>query len=171
MFTKKSDRGPVAYEAPRNLAMTQPAPAPTVVRHQDNGYRPNDQTGDRAGGVSQISADLTIIGNLVSRGEVQIDGEIQGDLHAASIVVGENARITGNVVAEEVVVRGSVVGSVRGKRVLLQSSSKLEGDVYHQQLAIEQGAYFEGKSRRMEDPTAGIQRPEIGYPAANGHAG
>ena len=159
MFTKKSERGPVAYEAPRSIVAAQPQPGPAPARQQEP-----------AGGVSQISADLTIIGNLVSRGEVQIDGEIQGDLHAASIVVGESARITGGVVAEEVVVRGTVVGSVRGKRVLLQSNSKVEGDVFHQQLAIEQGAYFEGKSRRMEDPTAGVQRPEVGYPASNGHA-
>ena len=161
MFTKKSERGPVAYQAPRSIATAQPQPqsAPAPARQQEP-----------AGGVSQISADLTIIGNLVSRGEVQIDGEIQGDLHAASVIVGDNARVTGSVVAEEVVVRGCVVGSVRGKRVILQSNSKVEGDVFHQQLAIEQGAYFEGKSRRMEDPTAGVQRPEIAYPASNGHA-
>jgi cytoskeletal protein CcmA (bactofilin family) len=166
MFTKKSDKGPVAYEAPRSISTAQSSPAPLAARQQESAH----QQDSGPSSVSQISADLTIIGNLVSRGEVQIDGEIQGDLHAASIVVGDNARITGNVVAEEVVVRGSVVGSVRGKRVLLQSNSKLEGDVFHQQLAIEQGAYFEGKSRRMEDPTAGIQRPEIAYPASNGHA-
>lgn len=162
MFTKKSDKGPIAYEAPHSILTPQPQPAPIPIRQrQDN----------PSSSVSQISADLTIIGNLVSRGEVQIDGEIQGDLHAASIVVGDNARITGSVVAEEVTVRGCVVGSVRGKRVLLQSNSKVEGDVFHQQLAIEQGAYFEGKSRRMEDPIAGVQRPEIAYPASNGHAG
>jgi cytoskeletal protein CcmA (bactofilin family) len=164
MFTKKPDKGPIAYEAPHNIPAANPHPQAPVAM-----AAPRQQ--DANGSVSQISADLTIIGNLVSRGEVQIDGEIQGDLHAASVVVGENARITGSVVAEEVVVRGSVVGAVRGKRVLLQSNSKVEGDVFHQQLAIEQGAYFEGKSRRMEDPTAGVHRPEIGYPAANGHAG
>lgn len=164
MFTKKSEKSPTAYEAPRNIGPSQhqPAPAPVAIRRHENGSASSN--------VSQISADLTIIGNLVSKGEVQIDGEIQGDLHAASIVVGENARITGGVVADDVVVRGTVVGSVRGKRVLLQSNSKVEGDVFHQQLAIEQGAYFEGKSRRVEDPTAGVQRPEVAYPSPNGHA-
>jgi cytoskeletal protein CcmA (bactofilin family) len=49
---------------------------------------------------------------------------------------------------------------VRGKRVLLQNTSHVEGDVYHQTLAIEQGAFFEGKSRRTDDPTAGIGRFE-----------
>jgi cytoskeletal protein CcmA (bactofilin family) len=52
------------------------------------------------------------------------------------------------------------MGTVRGRRVILQSSCHVEGDVYHQTLAIEQGAFFEGKSRRTEDPTAGKIRPE-----------
>ena len=116
------------------------------------------RTADRSSS-SVIGSDLTIIGNLVSRGEVQVDGEVQGDLHGTSIIIGERARITGGVVAEDVVVRGQIMGSVRGHRVTLQSSSRVEGDIYHQSLAIEQGAYFEGKSRRSDDPTAGIQTP------------
>ena len=58
-------------------------------------------------------------------------------------------------------VRGHVMGSIRGKRVMLQATSHVEGDVFHQALAIEQGAFFEGKSRRSEDPTAGVPRPEV----------
>jgi cytoskeletal protein CcmA (bactofilin family) len=115
---------------------------------------------------SVIGPDLIIHGNLTSRGEVQVDGEVQGDIHGTYVVIGEKARITGGIVAEEIVVRGHVAGSIRGKRVMLQSSSHVEGDVYHQALAIEQGAYFEGKSRRSEDPTAGLPKPEI--PAMNG---
>jgi cytoskeletal protein CcmA (bactofilin family) len=115
---------------------------------------------------SVIGPDLIIHGNLTSKGEVQVDGEVQGDIHGTYVVIGEKARITGGIVAEEIVVRGHVAGSIRGKRVMLQSSSHVEGDVYHQALAIEQGAYFEGKSRRSEDPTAGIPKPEI--PSLNG---
>ena len=105
---------------------------------------------------SVIGPELQITGNLVSRGEVQIEGEINGDIHGSHVLVGERATVTGGIVADEVVVRGHVMGSVRGKRVLLQSSSRVEGDIYHLTLAIEQGAYFEGKSRRTEDPTAGL---------------
>jgi cytoskeletal protein CcmA (bactofilin family) len=103
---------------------------------------------------SVIAADLLIAGNLVSKGEVQIDGEVQGDIRGTHVVVGERARITGSIYAEEVVVRGHVMGSIRGRRVMLQSSSHVEGDVFHQALAIEQGAFFEGKSRRTPDPLA-----------------
>lgn len=125
-------------------------------------------TQEASPGASHIGADLTIVGNLVSKGEVQIDGQVQGDLHAAQIIVGESARITGGIVADEVIVRGAISGSIRGRRVVLQSSSRVEGDVFHQQLGIEQGAYFEGKSRRVEDPLAGVSMPTDSGPTGPG---
>jgi cytoskeletal protein CcmA (bactofilin family) len=103
---------------------------------------------------SIIGEDLTVTGNVLSKGEVQVDGQIQGDVHCSSLIVGENAQITGGIVAEDVIVRGRVMGSIRGTRVTLQASAHVEGDVFHKSLAIEQGAFFEGKSRRSEDPTA-----------------
>ena len=101
---------------------------------------------------SVIGVDLTITGNLQSKGEVQIEGQVQGDLAAARIIVGQSARVTGGIVADDVIVQGTVMGSIRGNRVTLQSSSKVDGDIVHQSLAIEQGAFFEGKSRRTENP-------------------
>jgi cytoskeletal protein CcmA (bactofilin family) len=115
------------------------------------------------GAPSVIGADLTIMGNLESQGEIQIEGEVQGDINAARIVVGEGARITGSLLADNVIVRGNIAGSIRGNNVTLQSNSRVEGDVFHRSLAIEQGAFFEGKSRRSEDPTA-IQRIAGGLP-------
>jgi len=109
---------------------------------------------------SVIGPDLIIQGNLISKGEVQVEGEVQGDIHGSHIVIGEKARITGGIIAEECIIRGHVLGTVRGRRVLLQTSSHVEGDIYHQTVAIEQGAFFEGKSRRTDDPIAGISRPE-----------
>lgn len=113
---------------------------------------------------SLIGPDLMIIGNLISRGQVQVDGEVQGDIHGTHVVIGEGAQITGGIVSEEVVVRGTVMGSIRGRKVILQAESKVEGDIHHKTLAIEQGAYFEGKSRRCEDPLAGVQQPDIPAP-------
>jgi cytoskeletal protein CcmA (bactofilin family) len=103
---------------------------------------------------SIIGEDLTIVGNVSSKGEIQIDGQIQGDISCGSLLLGDKSQITGGVVAEDVVVRGRVLGSIRGLRVTLQSQSHVEGDIYHQSLAIEQGAYFEGKSRRSDNPMA-----------------
>lgn len=115
---------------------------------------------------SIIGPDLTIMGNLISAGEVQVDGEVQGDLHGTHVVIGEKARITGGIMAEEIVVRGHVMGSIRGNKVMLQASSHVEGDVHHKTLSIEQGAYFEGKSRRAENPLGDVARPPIPGEAA-----
>ncbi|MGE5266240.1 MAG: bactofilin family protein [Deltaproteobacteria bacterium] len=145
-FRKPESEGKSGFITSPVLPQTSPPP----TRPIGSALR----TGER-GTPSVIGPELQITGNLVSRGEVQIDGEINGDVHGSHVVVGERATVTGGIVADEVVVRGHVMGSVRGKRVLLQSTCRVEGDVYHLTLAIEQGAYFEGKSRRTDDPTAG----------------
>ncbi len=103
---------------------------------------------------SIIGEDLTITGNVTSKGEIQVDGIIDGDVNCGSLLLGDKSQITGGVIAEDVVVRGRVIGSIQGLRVTLQAQSHVEGDIYHQSLAIEQGAYFEGKSRRSDDPLA-----------------
>ena len=82
-----------------------------------------------------------------------------------SLLLGDKSQVTGGVAAEDVIVRGHIVGSVRGLRITLQAQSHVEGDIFAQSLAIEQGAYFEGKSRRSDNPLA-----EIKAPGANGSA-
>ncbi|MBU2532616.1 MAG: polymer-forming cytoskeletal protein [Alphaproteobacteria bacterium] len=157
--SKKSDKEAVPVNtsarpntAPPGAATGQtPMPPPRLA---------SGRPGDRAQ-PSVIGPDLTIMGNLISSGEVQVDGEVQGDLHGTHVVVGEKARITGGIMAQEIVVRGHVMGSIRGSKIMLQASSHVEGDVHHTTLAIEQGAYFEGKSRRSEDPLADVVRPQL----------
>lgn len=164
-FKKPEGEGP----KPGFMASTPPTPQAPMAQTRPIGGPL--RSGER-GVPSVIGPELQITGNLVSRGEVQIDGEIHGDIHGSHILVGERAQITGGIVADEVVVRGHVMGSVRGKRVLLQSSSHVEGDIYHLTLAIEQGAYFEGKSRRTEDPTAGFGNMEpVTAPPSSGSPG
>jgi cytoskeletal protein CcmA (bactofilin family) len=151
---KRSDSEPPKVSP--SLSPLSAPPAPGASARGLGIARPSERNAP-----SVIGPDLTINGNLVSKGEVQIDGEVQGDIQGTYVVIGEKARITGSIVAEEIVVRGHVMGSVRGKRVMLQSSSHVEGDIFHQALAIEQGAFFEGKSRRSDDPTAEAQKPDI----------
>lgn len=151
-FKKSDSAAPPPAPPPVAPALTAAAAPPRPL-----GGRPGERTTP-----SLIGPDLTIVGNLVSRGEVQVDGEVQGDIHGTNVIIGERAKITGGIIGEEVVVRGHVMGSIRGKRVMLQASSHVEGDIFHQALSIEQGAFFEGKSRRTEDPMAGIARPDMG---------
>ena len=104
-----------------------------------------DTQASRKIGDSTIGEDLRITGNVSSKGEIHLDGEVHGDVSCVALVLGESATLEGNVTAEDVVIRGRLVGSVRGLRVTLQSMSHVEGDIYHQSLALEQGAYFRGQ--------------------------
>ena len=122
------------------------------------------RSGDRT--ISILGPDLTVNGDLISKGELRVDGEVQGDIRGVRVVIGETARITGGVVAEDVIILGHVMGSVRGVRVSLQSASHVEGDVYHQALVMEQGAFFEGRSRRADNPMADLPTAEV--PTLNG---
>jgi cytoskeletal protein CcmA (bactofilin family) len=78
------------------------------------------------------------------------------------------------VIAEDVVLRGRLIGSVRALRVTLQSKCHVEGDLVHQSIAIEQGAYFEGKSLHADDPLSFSQktpgRGTCSYAAIGGRA-
>ena len=106
---------------------------------------------------SVIGNDLKIVGQglkIIGRGLLQIDGEIEGDVQAAEVVVGEKGKVTGMVAGQKVIVRGTVSGVVCGQTVGLQASSHVEGDLHHMSLVVEQGAMFEGRSRRAPDEAA-----------------
>src|SRR5262244_140950 len=114
------------------------------------------------GAKSVIGNDLKIIGQglkIISQGTLQVDGEIEGDVGGSEVIIGEQGKVTGTVAAARVVVRGQIAGVIRGVTVTLQASSRVEGDIHHMSLAIEQGAEFDGRCRRAaraEELTASI---------------
>ena len=101
---------------------------------------------------SILSSDITITGNVRSSGDIQIEGTIEGDVRAHTLIVGETAVVKGEVMAEDVVVNGRVVGRLRGLKVRLSTTARVEGDIVHKTIAIESGAHFEGSVQRQEDP-------------------
>ena len=106
-------------------------------------------------GDSNISNDLTIIGDVTSTGSVTLDGVIEGNIYCTSLIVTANGRVNGGIVAnQEVTVQGKVNGTIRGRRVMLQSSAKVEGDIYHQGIGIEMGTRYDGSLRWTEDERA-----------------
>jgi cytoskeletal protein CcmA (bactofilin family) len=138
MFTRSSSAEPTALE-PRT---TRPAGA--------NGAQPSIGA-PSSGEKSVIGNDLKIIGEslkILGRGILQVDGEIEGDVQAAEVIIGEKGQVSGMVAGRQVVVRGKVSGIICAQTVALQASSQVDGDIHHMSFAIEQGAQFDGRSRR-----------------------
>jgi len=103
---------------------------------------------------SIISASLRIVGDLVSEGDVQVDGVIEGDVNARSLTVSEGAAVKGQISAAKVCIRGEVHGQVTAEAVELGRSARVIGDIVHSNLTIESGAFLEGNCRHIERPAA-----------------
>jgi cytoskeletal protein CcmA (bactofilin family) len=100
---------------------------------------------------SIISANLKIVGNLVSDGDVQVDGLIEGDVNSRSLTVSENASIHGQVEADTVRIHGTVHGQIKAINVAMGPTARVVGDVIHTNLVIESGAFLEGHCKRLDE--------------------
>ena len=144
MFSKYkiNEPGPKADETPTMPAAKPSAPAPD--------FKASAPKAKPAASV--LSSDLLVTGNLKTTGDIQIEGQVDGDIRAHLLTVGEGATVRGEVIADDVVVNGRVIGRVRGLKVRLTSTARVEGDIIHKTIAIESGAHFEGSVQRQDDP-------------------
>ena len=97
-------------------------------------------------GGTVIAEGLKIVGSVTAEGLVEVNGQIEGEIHCTSLIVSRKAQVAGTITAERVVVDGRVEGPIQGGEVVLKSQANVVGDIHHQSLAIEKGAYFEGRS-------------------------
>ena len=111
---------------------------------------PEEQLDQTVPEVSNISQGLEITGSIVSKGKIRFNGLVKGTLEAKSLYVGEEGFIDGKAIADEAVILGKVKGSLKGKKVRLASTSKIEGDTFHEVIAIEDGAIYEGSIKRIK---------------------
>lgn len=108
---------------------------------------------------SLISDGITIEGGVTGDGELQIDGVVRGDVRVGRLTVGDTGHIEGSVYAEAAEIRGRVIGSVTAKQVRLYGTSYVDGDITHEQLAMETGAFFQGRSLKFQRPAAPAPQP------------
>ena len=161
MFSKSRVNDP----APRTDAPEAPKTQEPLAPKMSTDFAPSAPKAKPPASV--LSSDLTIKGNLRTTGDIQIEGTVEGDIRAHLLTIGEGATVKGECVADDVVINGRIVGRVRGLKVRLTSTARVEGDIIHKTIAIESGAHFEGSVQRQEDPIAnGGSRP-VARPAAS----
>ncbi|HUO11387.1 MAG TPA: polymer-forming cytoskeletal protein [Caulobacteraceae bacterium] len=160
MFSKSSSNP----TQPQTQPQPQPSPTPATTASQPapaSQPEPARQSGPRQKGASLINADMTLEGNLSGGGEIQIDGTIKGDVRIEHVVVGDGGVVEGGIYAEAVEVRGKVSGSITAKQVRLYGACHVDGDITHEQLAMETGAFFQGRSLRLQrQATPATAKPE-----------
>lgn len=106
-----------------------------------------------------ISPDLHITGNLATDGDMQIDGILEGDVKSGFLGVGPSAVVTGEINATDVIIRGKVTGRIKARSVTLASTARVIGDIWHEILTVEAGAFLEGHCKHMKSRDAQTAQP------------
>lgn len=98
-----------------------------------------------------IGVKTELKGDIVFSGGLRVDGKIRGNITAvkgetnSTLVLSENAVITGNVTVPHIVTNGSIKGNVRAsERIELQSRAEISGDVYYKVIEMALGAVVNG---------------------------
>ena len=151
MFSKSKINDPAPKEdaakpAAPTAAAAAAAPAPSAPKAKPP--------------ASVLSQELHVTGNIKTTGDSQVEGTVEGDIRAHLLTIGETATIKGEVIADDIVINGRIIGRVRGLKVRLTATARVEGDIIHKTIAIESGAHFEGSVQRPDDPlSSGAKTP------------
>jgi cytoskeletal protein CcmA (bactofilin family) len=90
-----------------------------------------------------ISKGCIVEGRIESDVFIRIDGHVKGDVFSGEgLIVGENGLIEGNVHAREVVIFGTVNGTVKADYIDIKSSGKILGELHTNSLKVEKGAIY-----------------------------
>lgn len=115
-------------------------------------------TSGKSVSLSVISHDLSIVGDLKTDGEIQIDGKIEGNVTASTVTIAKSGTVHGEINAGEVVVHGSVKGQVFASRVELATTAQVDGDIENESLTLEEGASFTGRVSRKASSVAPLHQ-------------
>lgn len=116
--------------------------------------KPNKTVAQRTS-PSIIGGNCSLAGDIVSDGEVHVDGKVVGDVRCVVLVIGELGAVTGEINAETVRVLGAVTGQITARAVELAKTARILGDITHESLAVEAGAYVEGRFNRLQGDRLG----------------
>ena len=147
---------PAPAQAPTPSAFT-PTPAPSPTSTSKAG----------ASMASVISKALKITGELESTEDIQIDGQIEGDVRGVGVKIGQNAKVKGTVYGDEVELAGTIEGRIESKRVILTGTARMTGDIVHHDIKIESGAYVSGnlKPELNKADSKPVSKPAVAAPS------
>lgn len=95
----------------------------------------------------------SVIGCLALAGDAIIQGCVDGEIRASTVLIVSGGSVSGTIVASEVIVEGDAVDAlIFADRIVLRDGAHVTGEIWHKELVLEAGHIFEGKSRRHDDP-------------------
>jgi cytoskeletal protein CcmA (bactofilin family) len=157
MFSKTPTKGsgsalPALSELPRDL--------PSIIT--DAMRKPK--------AASFIAPNVVIEGVITGDCELQLDGVLRGEVRVSHLAVGETGSVEGSVTADSAEIRGRVVGTISARQIRLFGTAHVDGDLHQEQLSIENGAQFQGRSLKLPksaDPAPVEAQLDMARPSAS----
>ena len=162
MWNKRRDedvRQPAAPAPPTADLSREPVPAPSAAG--------KPAPADAIRGVAAIGKSVMIKGQILSREDLYLDGEMEGTVEVPEhrLTIGAHARLQASIRAREVVVLGSVNGNVEAsEKIDIRKDARLTGDIKTGGIVIEDGAYFKGSIDIVRPTEAAKQAPRVVVP-------
>lgn len=97
---------------------------------------------------SILGKDIIITGDIKTEGDVQIDGQLDGNIIANHVMIGEQGAINGKISAAKATIRGKITGKIDAASVELAETANVQADIIQDHLVIANGAFFDGKCSR-----------------------
>jgi len=97
---------------------------------------------------SIISKDTTIEGKISSNNVIEIEGAINGDLFAKTVIIRESGSFKGNIKAENLNIRGSFDGIISAKQLSISQTAKVTGEISYASLSVEDGACIDATFKK-----------------------
>jgi cytoskeletal protein CcmA (bactofilin family) len=189
MWNKKREEEPrppqkPAYAPPAPPPPPAPAPNPTEARKETapvSSMPPARFEPENRGGAATIGKAVKVSGNIYSREDLYVDGDLEGTVEAMEhkLTIGPNGTIKATIKAREVVVLGAIQGNVEATdKIEIRKDARLTGDIRTARIIIEDGAYFKGSidivkpepkpaaAKAQPAPAAAAAAPMNAQPAA-----
>ena len=118
---------------------------------------------DRAGNGAPIESVISIIGpgmklveDCETDGTIRIEGVVEGSVKAGkAVVVGKDGKVKGDIITQDAVISGTVVGTVSAEsRLELQATARIDGEIRARRMQLEEGAILNGTVQMVAANTA-----------------
>ena len=110
-----------------------------------NNKEPMNKT-ETTAAINMIGAGTTINGDIISKGDIRVDGTLKGSVNTqGKLVLGREGMIEGDVICKDADISGLIKAKITVSQLLsLKTTAKLSGDIITNKLSIEPGATFSG---------------------------
>ena len=159
---KEEEYPPKSAATPPSANVQRETQAPMSTAPASSSFNTLDR------GVAMIGKSVTIKGQIFSREDLTVDGEVEGsiELQENRLTIGPHGKIQAGVKAREIVVLGTINGNVEASEKLdIRKDARLVGDIKTARIVIEDGAYFKGSIDIIRPEAKPASAPQVPKPA------